>query len=702
MNRALLLLVALVAGGRPNPVRCSLQLAPADTFRDNTARELVLRAMVRRNDAAEGLASYETTMTERMRVGIQFGSRLPMRARTLYHRERVARSRWSRDEPALVKWIGRRDGRPAFRDLPFGLDLDLAEELDLDNFVRQTLFDPSGDRIDFFDAGWIQPVSPAGLSLYRFRSGDTLRIGLPPPSRSLTLVEIAVEPRVRSWETVEGSLWFDAETGDLSRAVFRPSGVWNHQEQEPGDMADVPALVRPGIGTLEVVTIEYALFEGRWWLPWRLATRGVYDWGHGLARMPLEVEWSMRDFTVNEVPTEGLSTALEPGAALAIGIVRGNAGSPRTFYVTPRGVDLARAPELPPPLGEEPLDFTGPELRPLFESFFQATGEPPLGPPPTLRRTLAQGLRYDRVRGLSIGGERAWLLGHPAIRMNLKARLGFADHLAPSGEVEVTRHRFTAAAYRELADAGGLGDPLGLAASIDALFLGHDDGDYFWRTGGGVGVAWGGAASRSFSLSVFGERQEPAEVHARFSLGGDPRPNISAEELNAFGVRWDARGQRGDDPRDGVLAGRVWGEAAGGGQPYWRTLGSATLTGAVLGRLAASASVTLALASLDTPVQRQLFIGGTPTLRGFEGGSFQGTGAWVTRGEVGTRGEGIRGVLFADAGWAGPRGELFDHRPGVSVGLGLSLMDGVLRFDLARGVQRGEAWRFHFYLDGLL
>jgi hypothetical protein len=37
----------------------------------------------------------------------------------------------------------------------------------------------------------------------------------------------------------------------------------------------------------------------------------------------------------------------------------------------------------------------------------------------------------------------------------------------------------------------------------------------------------------------------------------------------------------------------------------------------------------------------------------------------------------------------------------VSLGLGASVMDGLLRLDLARGVVRGEDWRLHFYLDGV-
>jgi hypothetical protein len=637
-----------------------------------------------------------------MRVGIRFGLRLLNRARTFYHKERVAKARWSRDEDVLIVWLGRREGTPVFRDLPFGLDLDLAEALDLDNTFRQVPFDPGGDRIDFFQAGWIQPVSPAGLGLYRFRSGDTLRIGLPPPSRSLVLVEVVVEPRVRRWETLEGSLWFDAETGDLSRAVFRPSGVWNHQEHAPSGTRDLPpSLVMPGIGTVEVVTLEYALFEGRWWLPWRLAAKGIYDWGHGLAQMPLEIEWTMRDFSLNESPTQELDNALSPGSASSIRSIRRNAQDQRTIYVTPRGVDLARTPELPPPLGEEPLDFSAEKSRPLLESFSQVVGEQPLGPPPSFHRMLMSGLRYERVRGLSAGGERSWLLGDQAVRLNLKARLGLAEHLAPSGEVEVSRGVWNVAGYRELADAGGLVDPLGFVTSLNALLLGQDDGDYFWRTGGRVEATWGDPFRQNLTLSVFGERQESAEVHARFSLGGDLRPNIVAKRLDVFGVAWDARLQRGDDPRGGVIMGRVWGEGAGGSDPYWRSMATVSGVGGIGGIASVGLSWTVGLASADAPVQRWYYLGGTHSLRGFEGGSFRGTGAWFVRTEVGTLGEAVRGVLFADAGWAGPRDELADHRPGISAGLGLSVMDGLLRFDLARGLARGNDWRFRFYLDGL-
>jgi hypothetical protein len=371
------------------------------------------------------------------------------------------------------------------------------------------------------------------------------------------------------------------------------------------------------------------------------------------------------------------------------------------IYVTPRGVDLTRAPELPPPLGEEPLDFTGEEFRPLLDGFSRAVGEEPLGPHPSFRRTVLSGLRYERVRGLSVGGERSWLLDQRSVRLTLKARLGLAEPPMPSGEVEIARGIWALAVYRELADAGGLVDPLGLATSLNALLLGQDDGDYFWRTGGRVQATWGNPGRQSLTLAAFGERQESADVHARFSLGGDLRPNITAQRLDAFGLAWDARLQRGDDPRGGVITGRLRGEGAEGSTPYWRALATTSVVGGIGGIASVALSGTLGLASADAPLQRWFFLGGSHSLRAFQGGSFRGTGAWLARAEVGTWGEAVRGVLFADAGWAGPKDELSDHRPGVSAGLGLSLADGLLRLDLARGIKRGRSWRLHFYLDGL-
>jgi hypothetical protein len=62
-----------------------------------------------------------------------------------------------------------------------------------------------------------------------------------------------------------------------------------------------------------------------------------------------------------------------------------------------------------------------------------------------------------------------------------------------------------------------------------------------------------------------------------------------------------------------------------------------------------------------------------------------GDAFWFGRVEV-TRGHPlVRPSLFADAGWAGPRSLLTSTRDPISgMGMGLTFMDGVLRFDVAR------------------
>jgi hypothetical protein len=61
-------------------------------------------------------------------------------------------------------------------------------------------------------------------------------------------------------------------------------------------------------------------------------------------------------------------------------------------------------------------------------------------------------------------------------------------------------------------------------------------------------------------------------------------------------------------------------------------------------------------------------------------------------------------VVFADAGWAGGQGRDLTTTAGVQrgVGAGLSILDGFLRVDLARGLAPRKQWRLDLYLDARL
>jgi hemolysin activation/secretion protein len=102
----------------------------------------------------------------------------------------------------------------------------------------------------------------------------------------------------------------------------------------------------------------------------------------------------------------------------------------------------------------------------------------------------------------------------------------------------------------------------------------------------------------------------------------------------------------------------------------------------------------------DVPVQRFWFLGGGHTVRGHQIGTMAGNAFWMGRAELGVGGVAARPVVFYDVGWAGDRSS-FDS-PGVPLqgaGVGASFLDGVLRFDLAKGIRPVNGWRAEFYVE---
>ena len=72
----------------------------------------------------------------------------------------------------------------------------------------------------------------------------------------------------------------------------------------------------------------------------------------------------------------------------------------------------------------------------------------------------------------------------------------------------------------------------------------------------------------------------------------------------------------------------------------------------------------------------------------------------MARAELGTSVTAWRPVVFYDMGWAGARGD-WRHpgRPLSGAGAGLSILDGLIRFDLSRGLYPERQWRFDTYFE---
>jgi hypothetical protein len=678
----------------------------ADTFYDEGARALVLKALALRDSAASGLLSYEARAIERTFVGMNVTRRFPLRARTLYHREQVAQVYWQSDGHHRIRWLGRREGKPVQGDdwsrrAPFGMDFDIAEELDLDDIGINLLFNPRGDRIDFFDADFVQPISAAGLALYRFASGDTIQIHVPSPGRTITLIEVTIQPRRRDWEALEGSLWFDRENGVLARAAFRPSDVWDHEVREPHDMDDVPGFLKPGIGNIESIVVEYGLFDQRWWLPRRVVGEGVFDWGDGLVRMPLTIEWTMSDHLVNEAP----SASVTPGPGLVV------IGRPERWdfvdresieYMSPPGVDLASTADLPPPLREaEIAGFSRDELNSMVKRIAQVAGP---APPPRARpftQALLASLRYDRVRGLSAGYQRVVAASNWHVSASVRAATAVPDVY---GSLAVSRGPFALRAYHDLADASDW-NVAGMGNSMTTLLFGHDGGDYYRIDGSTLSWSAGQTPVRA-QVEAFAERQRAISRQTNVSLatlgGGSLRPNLQASRTDVAGIRMYLAGQHGTDVQRTVFNWRIQAEAAVSEADYGRLATTLRLTQPFTPSLTAAIEVAAGMAGNGSPPQREFFLGGAGSLRGVRENAVTGPAFWMARMELGKGLPGLRAILFTDVGWAGVRGAFAKSLPTAGAGAGASFMDGLMRVDLARGALRSNAWRFYFYVDAPL
>jgi hemolysin activation/secretion protein len=101
-------------------------------------------------------------------------------------------------------------------------------------------------------------------------------------------------------------------------------------------------------------------------------------------------------------------------------------------------------------------------------------------------------------------------------------------------------------------------------------------------------------------------------------------------------------------------------------------------------------------------VQSNWFMGGASTVRGYPVGAMSGNAFWRARGELATRLPIARLAVFSDMAWAGSREDFASSRPLMSVGAGVSFMDGIVRFDVAHALRDSRDWRVYLYMGGII
>ncbi len=188
-------------------------------------------------------------------------------------------------------------------------------------------------------------------------------------------------------------------------------------------------------------------------------------------------------------------------------------------------------------------------------------------------------------------------------------------------------------------------------------------------------------------------------TNTQFALGGkNGTPNVVATSGTYAGSAIRIRGQHGENPNGFRIFSDLRIESAAGDSTYGRAALDFTLASGL-------AAVTLSGGSSvgAIPAHRRWLLGGTNTVRGQSPDTTQsGTAYWLVRTEVGKLIQGARPVIFSDIGWVGDRNRMREiGRPLSGVGVGVSLLDGLFRFDVARGLFPRKQFRVDAYLEAI-
>jgi len=707
----------------------------ASAFKDARARDLLLRARVARLTQDSTLTGYDASAYERMSVGMGF-KRIG-RDRLLMRSERAAHVVWQRDRGAIIDVKGQRSAFPMLEGVGHG-DADFGSIGDIPYYPgRETLWIGSGlAKADVSENEMIHPLATGAEAYYTYSSGDSVGFQLPGGQR-IELRELLIRPRQPKWNVAVGSLWFDASTAQLVRAVYRMAQEMdimavakeaNEEDHDPDD--DIPRWVKPMITPMKAmvtaITVEYGLHEGRFWLPrsqtvegeaqvsfmhipFKLEQRYSYASVNGTEPLPeltIAVADTASDSVSRAARRERRRSECKTGTERVRRENRSDEGLRILIRIPCDTVALARSSELPKSIYDDGEAVFGTAERDALVSEALTLGAQPEFAPQ--RATFSYGLpytRFNRIEGFSTALAADQVLGR-GYSAHALLRLGVAD-LSPNGELWLDRtdgrQTLGLGVYRRLVASNDWGDPLGFSSSVSALLFGRDEG-FYYRT-------WGAELKGQKDQGIinnwrlFGEQHFDAAVKTEFSVShpggvkGD-LTNIDAVNGTIVGLAVGHHSSHGLDPHGFRALTDLKLEGGAGTFDYSRGSLQTTLSHSLGRSIDGALTLGAGTSGGRLPIQKQFFLGGVQTVRGQRAGAAIGDAFWMTSAEFGTSNVGIRKIVFGDLGWAGSRTD-FSHpgRPLSGAGVGASFMDGLIRIDVAKGIYPEKSVRANLYVE---
>jgi hypothetical protein len=724
----------------------------ASAFKDAPARTLLLLARDARLRQDSSLASYDATTYQRISAGIAFAKF--GRDRLAFRSEDATHVRWRRGVGAYVDVTGSRAVVPiAGKSGTVSMEGSISpipyypgsETLWIGSSVARATVDEND--------GIVHPLAEGAEAYYTYETGDSVTFRLP-DGRSIRLRELRVRPRQPKWNLAVGSLWFDMNGGQLVRAAYRMSVPMDIEAVAKADDStefnDVPRVMRPLLfpmtAQISAIGVEYGLFQGRFWLPRVQVAEGSVR--VGVMRSPFKLEQKYQYDHVNagaplppivvdstnRLNRRGINVGVHVGDSPADDSARqarasrrgrripcDSAGN-RTYTRQSDGMPnpvfgtiscdtarLAHSADLPPSIyeqGDEAFSSSDmAEMEALVSEALSMGAQAEFAPQlPTVGLDRP---RYNRIEGLSLGVRADQVLG-AGYSLHGTARLGVAD-LEPNVELTGSRsdlrRTLSLTAYNRLVSASDWGNPLSLGSSISAFAFGRDEGFYYRASGLELSRTPDTGGESSLITSVFVEQERTATQRTTFSLARSVRgtqfePNFEAARGIYVGARTRYLRSFGLDPQGFRLFSDARLEGARGDSGSYGRAALDLTESHGIGNGAASITVAGGSSVGDLPTQRFWFLGGTQTVRGQRPGIQAGNAFWLARAELAYGVSVVRPVLFGDIGWAGDRTHWRDiGQPVSGVGVGTSVMDGLVRFDVARGIFPEKAWRVNAYLD---
>ena len=793
--------------------------AASSAFGSPDARAIFDRAREARERQDSALRAYRATTTQRMSV--HMGARRLGLEKLLFRGDNVAQISWRRDVGVRVQPMGSRMTVPMASEV----NGDFVSAVSIPYFPgREQLWFPSSDfgrvKTEVDERDIIHPLARGAERWYRYETGDSADITLP-DKRVIKLRELRITARKPDWRTFVGSFWFDRDGGQLVRAAYRLAtdiDIWGVANEEikkdllenatldpvrdsimrvrlPRDLyvkdslqqarqraggqraasatedEEVPgwvsATMRPMRAKLDAITVEYALYKGKFWLPrahsatasadvmfmripFRLDEKFTYEDVDGdftLAALPparnrFSAADSLKDSTRVDLDNTGVEVSVSAGGKRRVPTDsarrdsleqrrygRGKVAQCRTdstwtrveerydrslriAYDMPCNMDqLAKSPLLPAETASDEELFDLRSAEQLANALSMGLQVPWAPQWPTVR-TGSDLFRYNRIEGLSGGVEVKQVLGAGYTLRGI-GRIGHAD-LHANGELALTRSNgartISAAAYHRLnAINPEWAGALTFGTSLPALLYGRDEGYYYRSYGFELGER---REQRRGALDYrfFIERQWTAgdtDVVNTFSLarafGGSKFAGyLTADRGDFAGISANWSRALVDHPRGVRLTSITRLEAATGTFEYARGSFESTLSRPLFNRFSGAVTGAIGSSAGRVPTQRGYAVGGLRTVRGQLPGTQLGNAFWFTRAELGTRNGAFRPVAYFDVGWAGSRKQFGQIQPQRGAGFGFGLLDGLMRFDIARGLYPHKGWRLDLYLDAPL